>query len=299
MARRLKVGGCGPRLSCAARYIGFSRRRHRIPRLEAREIQAAHQRMTRIRAAMSLLSRAPQLRNTLRPELTARIFDPQCCIAITSVTVFPHKLVGDVCVPALESGCWMRSWSNRSLHVILASGSSAPPCPDGPRYAARSRHERFALRTCHARFRLQGSEPPGLAWTVWLRRSHTPRVQQGEDAKGDTTMTITPNDYGNTPGRLADEELHFTDVPLDGLKLASLFGKSSAVAVKTPRSRRGVQRQRRAPVVCAAATPCRYNHAEHDPRADSRRLRGMGNAGPCDSLTSARDLSRAHIFAPG
>jgi len=33
------------------------------------------------------------------------------------------------------------------------------------------------------------------------------------------TVKITPNDKGNPPGKLADVELHFTDGPLDGLKL--------------------------------------------------------------------------------
>ena len=32
-------------------------------------------------------------------------------------------------------------------------------------------------------------------------------------------VTITPNDKGNPPGKLADAELHFTDGVLDGLKL--------------------------------------------------------------------------------
>ena len=32
-------------------------------------------------------------------------------------------------------------------------------------------------------------------------------------------VTITPNDKGNPPGKLADAELHFTDGDLDGLKL--------------------------------------------------------------------------------
>ena len=32
-------------------------------------------------------------------------------------------------------------------------------------------------------------------------------------------ITITPNDKGNPPGKLADAELHFTEGPLDGLKL--------------------------------------------------------------------------------
>ena len=33
------------------------------------------------------------------------------------------------------------------------------------------------------------------------------------------TIKITPNDKGNPPGKLADAELHFTEGPLEGLKL--------------------------------------------------------------------------------
>jgi hypothetical protein len=33
------------------------------------------------------------------------------------------------------------------------------------------------------------------------------------------TIKITPNDKGNPPGKLAEVELHFTEGPLDGLKL--------------------------------------------------------------------------------
>jgi hypothetical protein len=33
------------------------------------------------------------------------------------------------------------------------------------------------------------------------------------------TIRITPNDRGNPPGKLADAELHFSDGPLEGLKL--------------------------------------------------------------------------------
>ena len=35
----------------------------------------------------------------------------------------------------------------------------------------------------------------------------------------DLTVKIIPNDKSNPPGKLADAELHFTDGPLDGLKL--------------------------------------------------------------------------------
>ena len=33
------------------------------------------------------------------------------------------------------------------------------------------------------------------------------------------TVRITPNDKGNPPRKLADAELHFTEGPLEGLKL--------------------------------------------------------------------------------
>src|SRR3954467_3670195 len=33
------------------------------------------------------------------------------------------------------------------------------------------------------------------------------------------TIRIAPNEKGNPPGKLADAEIHFTDGPLEGLKL--------------------------------------------------------------------------------
>jgi hypothetical protein len=33
------------------------------------------------------------------------------------------------------------------------------------------------------------------------------------------TVKISPNDKGNPPGKLADAELHFSEGPLEGLKL--------------------------------------------------------------------------------
>jgi hypothetical protein len=33
------------------------------------------------------------------------------------------------------------------------------------------------------------------------------------------TIRITPNDRGNPPGKLAEAELHFSEGPLEGLKL--------------------------------------------------------------------------------
>lgn len=40
-----------------------------------------------------------------------------------------------------------------------------------------------------------------------------------EHAVSSLTVKIIPNDRDNPPGKLADAELHFTDGPLDGLKL--------------------------------------------------------------------------------
>jgi hypothetical protein len=36
---------------------------------------------------------------------------------------------------------------------------------------------------------------------------------------GGMTIKITPNDKGNPPGKLAEAELHFSDGPMEGLKL--------------------------------------------------------------------------------
>jgi len=47
-------------------------------------------------------------------------------------------------------------------------------------------------------------------------RSFSERPSTKESA---VTVKITPNDKGNPPGKVADAELHFTDGPLDGLKL--------------------------------------------------------------------------------
>jgi len=49
-----------------------------------------------------------------------------------------------------------------------------------------------------------------------------PQIAEPKEAKMATTemtVTIQPNDTGNPPGKLADAELHFTNGPLEGLKL--------------------------------------------------------------------------------
>ena len=57
------------------------------------------------------------------------------------------------------------------------------------------------------------------------------------------TVKIIPNDKGNPPGTLVDAELHFTDGPLEGLKLISLAvwerpGGSRNVTLQVDRGRR-------------------------------------------------------------
>jgi hypothetical protein len=47
-------------------------------------------------------------------------------------------------------------------------------------------------------------------------RGRRTKSQRQEDA---VTVTITPNDKQNPPGKLADAELHFTEGVLEGLKL--------------------------------------------------------------------------------
>jgi integrase len=65
-------------------------------------------------------------------------------------------------------------------------------------------------------------------------------------------IKITPNDKGNPPGNLADAELHFTDGPLDGLKLIG-FGiwerrTGGGRNVTFPARQYSVNGERRSPV---------------------------------------------------
>ena len=55
------------------------------------------------------------------------------------------------------------------------------------------------------------------------------------------TIKITPNDKGNPPGKLAEAELHFTDGPLEGLKLIgfAIWERRGGGSAGTSRSPRG------------------------------------------------------------
>jgi len=78
------------------------------------------------------------------------------------------------------------------------------------------------------------------------------------------TVTITPNDHGNPPGKLADAEIHFSDGPLEGLKLIGFAiweakrGGGGARNVTFPARQYSVNGERRSfallrPIVDAAA----------------------------------------------
>jgi hypothetical protein len=56
---------------------------------------------------------------------------------------------------------------------------------------------------------------------VWLAFAVKAWPWRPADDQGACHMTIKipPHDKGNPPGKLADAELHFTDGPLEGLKL--------------------------------------------------------------------------------
>jgi hypothetical protein len=51
--------------------------------------------------------------------------------------------------------------------------------------------------------------------TTW----HQPFDADGSQGEFLMTIKITPNDKGNPPGKLAEAEVHFSEGPLEGLKL--------------------------------------------------------------------------------
>ena len=81
------------------------------------------------------------------------------------------------------------------------------------------------------------------------------------------TIKILPNDHTNPPGKLADAELHFTDGPLAGLKLIGfgIWERRSGGGPQRHVPGQTVQRQWRAPIVCAVAADRGYDRAGSDP----------------------------------
>jgi hypothetical protein len=58
----------------------------------------------------------------------------------------------------------------------------------------------------------------GVSSTLRIR-VRSPSAGTALETSRGMTIKITPNDKGNPPGKLADAELHFSDGPLEGLKL--------------------------------------------------------------------------------
>ena len=79
------------------------------------------------------------------------------------------------------------------------------------------------------------------------------------------TVKIIANDHNNPPGKLADAEIHFTDGPLDGLKLIGFGIWERRTGGKTSRSPPDSTRQRGASIVRAAATAADATAAGPDP----------------------------------
>ena len=80
------------------------------------------------------------------------------------------------------------------------------------------------------------------------------KPRRTHERRSHLTIKITPNDKGNPPGKLADAELHFTDGPLEGLKLIgfSIWERRGGSAAATSPSRRG----NTASTASAAASRC-------------------------------------------
>ena len=92
------------------------------------------------------------------------------------------------------------------------------------------------------------------------------------------TIKIVANDKGNPPGKLADAELHFTDGPLEGLKLIgfAVWERKTGAGRNVTFPARAVLGQRRAPQSFALLRPVdRQHRAEPHARSDPRGVRGV------------------------
>ena len=108
-------------------------------------------------------------------------------------------------------------------------------------------------------------------------------------ATTDMTVRFTPNDKGTPPGKLADAELHFTDGPLNGLKLIgfSIWERRTGAGrnVTFPARQYAVNGERRSFALLRPVT----DTAAQDRIRDRIRMRpGQGSAG-----VGATDADRA------
>ena len=92
------------------------------------------------------------------------------------------------------------------------------------------------------------------------------------------TVKITPNDKGNPPGKVADAELHFTDGPLEGLKLIGFSiwerrGGAGGHNVTFPARQYSVNGERR--TLRPPAPDRGHDGPEQDSRAHSAGVSGV------------------------
>ena len=99
-------------------------------------------------------------------------------------------------------------------------------------------------------------------------------------------IKFTHNDGGNPPGKLADAELHFTESPLDGLKLigfgiwARRTGSGQQRHVPGP----AVFSERGAPELRTPAAGGRFHRSGTAAGPHPRRLRGIRGCGQAEAI---------------
>ena len=113
------------------------------------------------------------------------------------------------------------------------------------------------------------------------------------------TIKITPNDKGNPPGKLADAELHFSDGPLEGLKLIgfAIWERRGGNGRNVTFPARSYVGERRAPHLRAAAPDRRHDGTGKVKRADPRGISEYAGTDRGGRVTTAQPReSGAFIF---
>ena len=104
-------------------------------------------------------------------------------------------------------------------------------------------------------------------------------------------VKIISNDKGNPPGKLADAELHFTDGPLDGLKLIgfAIWERRTGAGrnVTFPARQYSVNGERRSFALLRPTVDPYAQERMRDRILDAYRQHEAANAEPTDTPTAA------------